>query len=170
MLDWTVETRKRVFEEFYQLTARQVMDPTFAAAAFLPAHCPISEVLDALVDADHAWVRAEGTDNHRITSIILRRDLLQALEPPRPSYTRISRVRFHSLAHGSADCACRFTEGRVLHEVAPETPCRDVLHTMERKGAVYLPVVEDGILIGEIGAEHLVRAIRSVPIRKTTRP
>jgi len=52
MHTWTVATRQRVFEEFYQLTAREVMDDTFARTAFLPPHCAISTALDALVTAD----------------------------------------------------------------------------------------------------------------------
>jgi len=168
MLDWTPETRQRVFEEFYQLPARQVMDTTFADAAFLPAHCDIAEVLDALVIADHAWVRAEDREDRRVNSIVLRQDLLRALEPPHASYTRFSSTRFRSLAHGSADCVCCFTEGRVLHSVAPDTPCRDVLHVMETKGVLYVPVVEDGLLIGELGALHLLQAVHALASRETT--
>ena len=166
MLDWTPGTRQRVFEEFYQLPARQVMDTAFATATFLPPHCAITEVLDALVIADHAWVHAEDREDRRVSSIVLRHDLLRALEPPRSSYTRFSRARFRSLAHGSADCVCCFTEGRVLHSVAPETPCREVLHLMENKGALYVPVVEDDVLVGEIGAVHLLRAIHALKSRE----
>ncbi len=168
MLDWTTETRQRVFEEFYQLPARQVMDTAFANAAFLPPHCDITVVLDALVIADHAWVHGEDREDRRVISIVLRQDLLRALEPPHASYTRFSRARFRSLAHGSADCVCCFTEGRVLHSVALDTPCRDVLHLMETKGIHYVPVVEDGLLIGEIGALHLLQAVHALKSREPT--
>lgn len=170
MHTWTVATRQRVFEEFYQLTAREVMDATFARTAFLPPHCAISKALEALVTADHAWIHAENDVDRRVESILVREDLLRALGPPHASYTRFSSTRAHSLAHGSADCVCRFTEGRVLHRVAPDSTCREILRLMEGKGARYLPVVEDGLLIGEIGAIDVLRTMRRLDAREAQAP
>lgn len=167
MHTWTVATRQRVFEEFYQRTAQEVMDESCASAAFLPPHCSISTALDALVTADHAWIHAEEDVDRRVESILIREDLLRALAPPHASYTRFSSSRAHSLAHGSADCVCRFTEGRVLHRVAPDTTCREILHLMEGKGARFLPVVEDSLLLGEIGAVQVLRTLRRLDARET---
>jgi CBS domain-containing protein len=170
MHDWTAETRQRVFEEFYRLPAREVMDTGLTRAAFLPPHCNIGAVLDAFVAADHVWIHADGAPERRVESIVVRQDLLRALEPPNDSYTRVSRARFRSLAHGSADCVCCFTEGRVLHRAAPDTPCRDILRLMESKGVQYVPVVEDDLLVGEIGASHLLRAIQELRSREAAAP
>lgn len=159
MQHWTPETRRLVFEAFHNLPAARVMDRELAGAAFLPTHCPITEVLEAFLTADHAWVHDPRAPERRVTSIIVRQDLLRALEPTHSSYTRLRHLRFQSLAHGSADCVCCFTEGRVLHPVAPATPCREVLRLMERKDTQYVPVMEQGVLVGEIGAAQLVRAV-----------
>ncbi len=152
--------RRKVYERFYQLPARGIMNGDLERLVFLPPHVPVEELLDVFVEADHAWILAGGPGaRRRVESILLRRDLLRALEPTHASYTRFSTARFRSLAHGSADCICCFHEGRVLHTVTPETTCREALRLMESKGASYLAVFEGGEMLGEIGATDLLRSL-----------
>lgn len=150
--------RKELYEAFYGLRAREIMNPNLRGMAFLPPHLPMEKLLDLFLETDHAWVRRAPDSGLRIQSIILRRDVLRALEPTHDSYSRFSTARFRSLAHGSADCICCLHEGRVLHAVAPDTTCLEVLRTMDAKGALYLPVLTEGALVGEIGSIDLLRA------------
>jgi predicted transcriptional regulator len=159
---WDAEARKRVFDRFYELPAREIMDTSFAHTAFVSPHCSVVESLEIFLKVDHAWVLGDPTTGREVTNIILRRDLLRTLEPTSASYSRFKRARFKSLAHGSADCTCCFTEGRVLHPIPPEMKCREIFHLMESKEALYLPVVEGGELVGEIGSIHLLLAIRRI--------
>jgi len=152
------ELRREVYEAFYRLTARDLMKRDVEAAAFVPPHMPVEQLFSLFLGTDHAWVRVAPDSGRKIGSVLLRRDLLQALEPTHDSYSRLSTARFRSLAHGSADCICCFHEGRVLHAVRPGTKCRDVLRLMESKGAIYLPVMEGDELVGEIGSVDLLRA------------
>ncbi len=156
------EQRRRVFTAFYALPARDVMDPEVGAFAFVPPHLPIAGALDVLVGADHAWVVDAPGRSLAVRSVLLRQDLLRAILPAEGSYTRAARARHRSLAHGSADCICRFTRDRVLHTAAPETPCREVLRVVETKGALVIPVVDGGRIVGEIGAVQLLGALRQL--------
>ena len=151
---------RELFEAFYRLRARQVMDPTLGRAAFLPPHAPVLGTLDLFARVDHAWILESEDSPRRIRSILLRRDLFRALAPTQASYSRFQKLRFHSLAHGAADCICCFTEGRVLHAVDPDTPCADVVHLMESKALLYLPVIERGEIVGEIGSLEIIQALR----------
>ncbi len=151
--------RRRLFDAFYRLTAREIMDPSLERAAFVPPHMPVLRTLGLFTRVDHAWVRESEDSGRRIASILLRRDVFRALAPPHASYTRFLKLRFHSLSHGAADCICCFTEGRVLHAVEPDTPCTEVLHLMEAKAVLYLPVLERGEIVGEIGSLQVVRAL-----------
>ena len=150
--------RRRLYEVFYGLRAGEVMNSDVAGMAFLPPHQPVEELLELFLETDHAWVRQAPDSGLKIESIILRRDILRALEPTQDSYSRFSTVRFRSLAHGSADCICCLYEGRVLHAVTPDATCLQVLRTMDNKGALYLPVLAEGELVGEIGSVDLLRA------------
>ena len=152
--------RRKVYESFYRLPARAIMNRDLERLVFLPPHVPVEELLDVFVEADHAWILARPPGSRRrVESILLRRDLLRGLEPTHASYSRFSAARFRSLAHGSADCICCFHEGRVLHTVTPETTCREALRLMESKGASYLSVLEAGEMVGEIGATDLLRSL-----------
>ncbi len=153
------EKRRRLFDAFYHLTARQIMDSSLERSVFIPPHIPVLQTLELFTRVDHAWVREHEDSGRRIRSILLRRDVFRALAPPHVSYTRFLRLRFHSLPHGAADCICCFTEGRVLHVVGPDTPCSEVLHLMETKGVLYLPVMEGGEIVGEIGSLQVVRVL-----------
>jgi CBS-domain-containing membrane protein len=166
---WTLATRKRVFTVFYDLTARDLMDTEFRNAAFVGPHGPVIELLEMFLTVDHAWVVAEGGER-RVESIIVRQDLLPALAPTQASYSRLHRARFRSLAHGSADCFCCFAEGRILHRVPPDALCRDILHAMEDRGIQYVPVVDQGVLVGEIGSPHLLAAIYRLQKEHTGSP
>jgi len=152
------DTRKRLYEAFYRLPARDVMNHDVEQMLFLPPHMPVEDLLKPFLGTDHAWVRRAPDSGRRIESIVLRKDLLRALEPTQRSYSSFSTARFQSLAHGSADCICCLHEGRILHAVSPDTPCLEVLRTMASKGALYLPVVDGQQLVGEIGAVDLLRA------------
>ncbi|WP_025321061.1 CBS domain-containing protein [Deferrisoma camini] len=153
------EDIRRLFEAFYALPARDVMDPTFRAAAFLPPHMPVLDAVEVFQSVDHAWIVPDPARRFGVQSILLRRDLLRAMEPTHESYSKFLRLRFRSLAHGAADCTCCLVEGRVLHRVGPDTPCRDVVHLMESKGALWLPVIEGDELVGEIGSLQVIRAL-----------
>ncbi len=156
------ETRRRVFHAFYRLPARQVMDPTLEKAAFIGLHTPVLEALGILAGVDHAWVVERPGEDRRVRSILLRRDLVRALQPAEDSYSRLVGARSRSLAHGAADCTCCFTEGRVLHGVGPEAPCRQVVHLMNATGALYIPVLEGNDLVGEIGSLQVIRALHRI--------
>lgn len=157
-----VALRRERYEVLYRLTAREVMNADLGSMAFIPPHLPMDELLELLLGVDHAWVRLSPGAGRRVVSVVLRQDLLRALEPGHRSYSGLSAVRFRSLAHGSADCACCFHEGRVLHPVRPNAACREVLGLMARKGILYVPVVEGEELVGEIGAADVLRALRRV--------
>lgn len=153
------QTRREAFDAFYQLTASQIMDRRLDNTAFLPLHTSIDKAVELLLEHDHAWMVEDVDAPRRVVSILLRQDILSGLEPTHRSYSRFSRLRYKSLAHGSAECTCRFCEGRVLHPIKPDTSCRDLMHTMVSKSAAYLPVMEDGELVGEIGQQHLIAAL-----------
>ena len=153
------QSRREAFEAFYALTAEKIMDRRLDPAGFLPMHTPIDRAVELLLQYDHAWIALDMSAPRRICSILLRNDLLGGLEPTHRSYSRISRLRYKSLAHGSAECTCRFCEDRVLHPVTPDTSCRDLLHVMVSKSVVWLPVMEGDELVGEIGQQHLLAAL-----------
>ncbi len=160
------EQRRAVFDAFYALPARRVMDPDVDAFAFVPPHLPVEDALDVLAGTDHAWVVDDPGRSQEVRSILLRRDLIRAIQPAGESYSRASRARHRSLAHGSADCTCCFTRDRVLHSVTPATPCQEVLRVIEAKGALVVPVVDDGRLVGEIGPAQLLEALRRLLLVK----
>ena len=153
------QSRREAFDAFYALTASQIMDRRMDKTLFVALHTPIDKAVELLLDHDHAWVAEDLDAPRRVISILLREDLLSGLEPTQRSYSRFSRLRYKSLAHGSAECTCRFCEGRVLHTVAPDTSCLDLTHTMVSKSATYLPVMENGEMVGEIGQQHLIAAL-----------
>ncbi|GAB4250813.1 CBS domain-containing protein [Deferrisoma sp.] len=158
-MDHTPEDIRRLVEAFHDLPAREIMDPTFAAAAFLPPHMPVLDAIEVFLTVDHAWIVPNPPARSGLQSILLRRDLFRALEPAEASYSRFLKLRFRSLAHGAADCTCCFTEGRVVHRVAPDTPCGEVVHLMESKSVLWVPVVDGDELVGEIGSLQVIRAL-----------
>lgn len=153
------EARRAVYDAFFRLTARDLMTSVLDDEDFVPPHLPVEALLERFLVRDHAWVRVAPDSGRRVWSIVLRRDVFRALQPLQDSYTRFSAVRFQSLAQGSADCICCFHEGRVLHSVAPATGCAEVLRIMVSKGALYLPVMDSGELVGEIGSLGVLRAV-----------
>ncbi len=138
------------------------MDRDLAETVFLPAHYPVRDVFETFLSVDHAWVLAEGGGPRRVSSILVPQDLLRALEPTQETYSRFNKMRFRSLAHGSADCICCFTEGRVLQRVTPDASCAEVLHTLESTGALHLPVLDGQEMVGEIGAAQIFRALQRI--------
>lgn len=153
------EARRRLLDSFHGLEAGAIMRRDLRTILLVPPHLPVADLLDAFRTMDHAWVRLKPDSGRRIRSIVTRRDLLRSLLPTRGSYTSYAAARLGSLAHGSADCICRFHEGRVLHAVAPSTRCDEALRVMEDKRLLYLPVLEGGELVGEIGEGDLLRAV-----------
>lgn len=163
-----IEDRRRVFQDFYALEARELMDPDVDRFTYLPLHLPMLEAIELFTRVDHAWVTADtGTAAPKLESILLRADLLRAVQPAHPSYTRFRRARFLSLAHGAADCTCCFTAGRVLHRVPPHATCKEVVHLLEAKGASYIPVVEGDRFLGEIGPRQVMTALHRLHQRDT---
>ncbi|GAB4262876.1 MAG: hypothetical protein Kow0092_13440 [Deferrisomatales bacterium] len=155
----TPEDIRTLVQAFHALPAREIMDTSFAAAAFLPPHVPVLDALEVFLTVDHAWIVPDPPSREGLESILLRRDLFRALEPADASYSRFLKLRFRSLAHGAADCTCCFTEGRVVHRVGPDTPCGDVVHLMESKSILWVPVVGGDELVGEIGSLQVIRGL-----------
>ncbi len=128
---------------------------------------PIAEAIHLMLDRRISGMPVSGA-NGELVGILTEGDLLRRIE----TGTERQRPRWIEFLMGSGRLAAEYvrTHARRVNEVmtrgvasvTPDTPLRDVVALMERRGVKRIPVVQNETCIGIISRADLIRTLGRV--------
>ncbi len=147
--------KKRLMQDFYDLEVQQLMDKRVWDLPLIEENEDIHHVLNILGARNHVWV-VKDKKNKKLIGIITEHDVLSILAPKKfPSYV-FGMPDVKSIHHGTAKTAGDIKCHRLI-VCKKNEKIIDALEKMTKHGLRRLPVVEDGIIIGELTLHQLIR-------------
>ena len=115
---------------------------------------PIDDLLRILTTRHHVWV-VDSKENMKLIGLITVKDMLDVLTPRTISPYSIGGLNTKSLLFGKATTAEKIATKKLITADPYET-IESVLLKMKRYKLRRLPVVKDGVLVGEITLKMLL--------------
>ena len=147
--------KNKLISDFYELKASQLMDKRVWDLPLVEENDDIHHVLNILGTRNHVWV-VKDKENKKIVGVITEQDVFSILAPKQfPAYV-LGMPDIRSFQHGTAETA----KDVMCHKLVtcnPDDKIIDVLLRMKGNKVRRLPVVENGIIVGEITMNQLIR-------------
>ena len=147
--------KNRLISDFYELTVQQIMDKRIWDLPLVEEKENISHVLSILGGRNHIWV-VRSKSNREILGVITEHDVLSILAPKNfPSYV-FGMPDIRSLQHGTAKTAKDIMCTKII-SCEENNKVIEALQKMVKYKLRRLPVLKDGIIIGELTLHQLIR-------------
>ena len=147
--------KNKLLSDFYELRVNQLMDKRIWDMPLIEEDASIYHVLNILGAKNHIWV-IEKKESKKIVGAITEQDVFSILVPKQfPAYV-FGMPAVQSLQYGTAKTA----KDVMCHKIiacSPDDKIIDALLKMMRNKIRRLPVVENGISVGEITMNQLIR-------------
>ena len=115
----------------------------------------VEELFRLLMSRHHVWV-VDNMDNMKLVGLITEKDMLEILSPKRISPYSIGGMNMRSMLFGKTTKAEDVATTQLV-VTEPHDTVEDVLHKMKDYRLRRLPVVKDGVLVGEITLKKLMQ-------------
>lgn len=148
---------KKMFDRFYDLGVTEVLDHRSWDIPIIVQDNPLILIMKILKTNDHAWV-VDNLKDRRLVGVITEHDLIKGLAPPEVntySYGKFNRKVFYT----TRDIDAAYLMNRNIIQCGSESTVRDVIIKMLDYGVRRIPLVDDGILKGEVTIKNLTNTI-----------
>lgn len=148
---------KKMFDQFYDLGVMEILDHRSWDIPVIAQDNPLVLIIKILKTNDHAWVVDNLKDRH-VVGVITEHDLLKGLAPPEVntySYGKFNKKVFYTTRDIDAD----YLMNRDIVQCSSESSVRDVIIKMIDYRVRRIPIVDDGVLKGEITIKNLTNTI-----------
>jgi len=147
--------KNKLISEFYELKVSQLMDKRVWDIPLIEENDDIHHVLNILGARNHIWV-VKNKESKKIIGVITEQDVFSILAPKQfPSYV-FGMPDIRSIQYGTAKTA----KDVMCHKIItcnPDDKITDALLKMMRNKVRRLPVIENGIIVGELTMNQLIR-------------
>lgn len=147
--------KKRLIPDFYELTAKMLMDRRIWDLPLIEEKEDIHHVLNILGARNHIWV-IKNKKNRELVGVITEHDVLTVLAPKKFTSYTFGMPDIKSIHHGTVRNAGDVMSTRVV-TCSQDDRIVDILQKMTRYRLRRIPVLEDKKIIGEISLNHLIR-------------
>ncbi|MDG6221483.1 MAG: CBS domain-containing protein, partial [Candidatus Thermoplasmatota archaeon] len=115
----------------------------------------VDGVLHVLRGSDHVWV-VDTIERRHLVGVITEKDFLEILAPPQIRGMVFGMPDIRSLGHGTVETAEEIMTHKVIYT---ERECKimDVIEKMRSYKVRRLPVLDNGVLVGEITLNLLIK-------------
>ncbi|RLI65009.1 MAG: CBS domain-containing protein [Candidatus Asgardarchaeum californiense] len=147
--------KNKLISGFYELKVRQLMDKRVWDLPLIEENDDIDHVLNILGARNHIWV-VKDKKSKKIVGVITEQDVFSILAPKQfPSYV-FGMPDIRSLQYGTAKTAKDIMCHKII-SCSPDDKVIDALLKMMGNKVRRLPVIENGIIVGEITMNQLIR-------------
>lgn len=145
---------KKSLPDFYELTAREIMDRKLWELPLVAQDASVDSVLEFLTKSDYVWV-VESEESKKVVGIITEHDILNIFAPEKKLsfFGAPTKKTLHFESYENAE----HLMSRHPIVCSPDETVRDVLKKMAFHRILRIPVIENEMLIGEISLHHIIK-------------
>jgi CBS domain-containing protein len=144
---------KSVLKEFFETPILEVM--RVSGYMLLPEDTSIIQAFEILIEHDRIWVESEK-GSRKLSGVLTRKDVLDMLLPPQLDRSAPGYAQIKTLHYDGAELLVGDLMGRRLITIGERARVLEALQLMRADFVRRIPVVQKGIMLGEISMKDLI--------------
>ncbi len=149
MSDWSLP-----FEKFYDMPVTNIMNRNVWDLPLIEQDSDVAHVITILAGREHLWV-VDSMKDLRLLGVITLKNFLEILAPEMP-HPYSSPSSFLNAINKKMACHIKDVMTTKLITCKPNDTVRDILTIMKKYRFRRIPVLEKGVIVGEITLKIII--------------
>ncbi len=159
---WDTQDLSKILRQFHQMEVSSIMKADLWDMCYVTPDASIEEVFTLLSSRKHVWV-VSGKKSMKLQGLITERDLVDVIAPRKidPYSFSWSPSSLRSLIFGGIEKAGDIMTTDLV-KVKPTDTMGEALLKMKKHHLKRLPVVDGGVLVGEVTIKSIIIRFKKV--------